>query len=109
MDNFYPLTLYRDGSEIVWDGRGTDLLTVADKDEHDAALAEGWAEAADYLASDEPGEPSLLDGSAKDIKDALPDLSLEDLEALKAAETEGKTRSTVLAAIDAAIDAKLKG
>jgi hypothetical protein len=106
-DSIYPLVLYRDGDEFEWDGRGTDRTVVEDKDAHDAALTEGWAQAADYLAS-VPHEESLLDGSAKDIAAALPDLSLEELEKLKADEQAGKTRKGVLSLIDTAIDEKLK-
>lgn len=106
-DNFYPLALYRDGSEFDWDGRQTDRLTVADKDAHSQAIADGWAEAGDYLASSK-SEKSLLDSNAKEIAEALPALSLEELEKLKAEETAGKTRKGVLSLIETAIDEKLK-
>lgn len=38
----YPLFLYREGSEFVWDGRSVDSLIVNDSDEESAALNEGW-------------------------------------------------------------------
>lgn len=106
-DNFYPLTLYRDGDAFAWDGRGTDRLVVADKGEHDDALDAGWLEAADYLGSVKV-EATLLDGNAKEIAAALPGLSLEELEKLKAEETAGKTRKGVISLIETAIDEKLK-
>lgn len=105
MDGEFPKSLYRSGREFVWDGRGTDTLTVADSAEQEQAEADGWAEAADYLAS--TGESTLLDNPAKDIEPALAELSLEALEGLKADETAGKSRKGVLAMIDAAIEAKL--
>lgn len=102
---FYPLCLYKDGSQFEWDGRATDTLTVDDSEAHDAALAKGWLEAADYGKS----EPSSADRNAADIIASLPELALEALEKLKADETAGKARKGVLTAIDAAIDEKLKG
>lgn len=102
----FPKAVYRAGKDIVQDGVSLDYDTVANADEQAEALASGW-----YLHPSEVPEKSektLLDKSAKDIKSALPDLSLADLEALKADETAGKSRSGVLADIDAAIDAKLK-
>lgn len=104
----YPLALYREGDgrdAFKWDGRMTEMLTVADSEEHEAALADGWSESADYLAN---GALSLLDQNAKEIAGVLPELTLEELEALKADELAGKTRKGVLASIDEAIDAKLK-
>lgn len=47
--NDYPLALYRAGSGFEWDGKPTDMLTVADEASHKSALAEGWAAAAEYL------------------------------------------------------------
>lgn len=47
-DSPYPLTLYRSGTSFEWDGRQTDSLIVNDEDEH--LQADGWQEAADYLA-----------------------------------------------------------
>lgn len=105
MENEFPKALYRTGSEFEWDGRGTDSLTVADAAEQEQAEADGWAEAADYLAS-ESGK-TLLDKPAKDIEPALADLSLDELERLKADETAGKSRKGVLGLIDAEIEKKL--
>ena len=50
---------------------------------------------------------SLLDGSVAALTEALPSLSLDDLEALLAAEQAGKTRIGAVKAIEAAIDAAL--
>ena len=38
----YPLYLYREGSEFVWDGREVDALIVNDEAEEGAGLKEGW-------------------------------------------------------------------
>lgn len=104
----YPLALYREGEgrdAFKWDGRMTEMLSVADSEEHESALADGWGDGADYLGG---ASLSLLDHTAKDIAAVLPELTLEELEALKADETAGKARKGVLADIDEAIDAKLK-
>ena len=107
-DNKYPRAIYRpDGDDIEWDHKRFGYGEVNDEEEEAEALASGW-----YLHPKdfpgENGEPSLLDKNAKDIAEALPGLSLEELEALKADETAGKSRKSVLSEIDAAIDAKLK-
>jgi hypothetical protein len=46
-DTDYPKTLYREGTEFVWDGKPTVSLIVANEDEHMAA--DGWKTAAEYL------------------------------------------------------------
>lgn len=111
----YPKAIYRPGDEGEWDGVMMDFGTVADADDEAGALAKGWylhpsqfpgSSAAEGGPS---GEPTLLDKNARDIENALPGLSLEELEQLKADETAGKSRKGVLADIDAALDAKLKG
>lgn len=104
----FPKMLYRDGTEFEWDGRPTDTLVVTDNAEFEAAIDDGWLIPRDYLGSTK-AEVSLLDKTAKDIEAELPNLDLDALEKLKADETDGKTRKGVLAAIEAAIDAKLKG
>lgn len=104
-DNVYPMMLYRAGSEIQWDGKGTDTKVVADSTEHATAIASGWAEGADYAAAVE--ELATADKTAKEIEAGLADMSLEELEKLKVEETEGKARKGVLAMIDAAIDGNL--
>ena len=38
----YPMLLYRDGVEFVWDGRPVDSFLVNDADEESAALSHGW-------------------------------------------------------------------
>lgn len=108
MTSPYPLMLYRNGDDIEWDGRKVGVRTVTDADDHETALADGWAEAADFLNA-EANDRSLLDCTAKEIEAALPSLDLEELETLKTAEEAGKTRKGVLASISAAIDAKLAG
>lgn len=47
----------------------------------------------------------LLDGSVDDVKAGLSGLTVDDLAALKSAEKDGKNRSTVLKAIEAAHEA----
>lgn len=108
MSNEFPRVLYRGGSEVeVW-GRSVDLLNVHDHDELEAALEGGWFKRPDGL-NEEPkeggGEFSLLDETAKVIIEHLPALTGDELAALKGAEERGKTRSTVLKAIDEAIGA----
>jgi hypothetical protein len=46
----YPKMLYRDGSEIEFEGRGLDTITVADADEEAAAKKEGFSDLATALA-----------------------------------------------------------
>jgi len=106
----YPKHLFKHPGPY---GRGARTYAVAGADsevEETRLLGEGWSltkeDGFGEKSADAP-EPSILDGNAKDIEAALPDLPLEELEILKAAETAGKTRKGVLAAIDAAIDAKL--
>lgn len=106
MEGEFPKTLYRDGGEFVWDGRPTDRLVVASAEEQTRAVAEGWREAAEYLQAT-PGRTDLLDGNAKVIEAALPDMDLDALETLKAAELAGKTRKGVLSMIEAEIDKRL--
>lgn len=38
-----PAMLYKHGSELEWDGELFDTLVVADDEELDAALADGWS------------------------------------------------------------------
>lgn len=47
----------------------------------------------------------LLDGSIDDLKAGLAGKSKDELNALRAAETDGKTRAGALSAIDAALEA----
>lgn len=110
MENEYPKAIYRPGDEGVWDGVSMDFGTVVDAEDEAAALDKGWfLSPADFPGDeDEPAaEPSLLDKNAREIELALPDLSIDELEALKAAETAGKSRKGVLADIEAALEAKL--
>lgn len=66
----YPLTLYREGGQFIWDGRPTDARTVNDEDEHLAAIDEGWRETAAYLA-----------GEAAPERDAWDEMTDEELRA----------------------------
>lgn len=108
----YPKAIYRPGDEGDWDGVKMDFGTVADAADEEAALAKGWyLHPSDFPMADagSPPEPTLLDKNAREIELALPGLTLEELETLKAAEIGGKSRKGVLADIDAALDAKLNG
>lgn len=104
---FYPLHLYKAGTEFVWDGKSTDTLIVDDLDAEEVAALDGWQRAEAYLSGED--SPDILDRPAKEIEPALAALTLEELEALKSGEVAGKTRKNVIAMIDAAIDEKLKG
>ena len=48
---------------------------------------------------------SLLDGSVEKLREAIPNLSIGELETLRAAEIIGKTRKGAIAAIDEALAA----
>lgn len=39
----FPYMVYRAGDRIVWDGVGLDFLIVADAEEYEIALADGWS------------------------------------------------------------------
>lgn len=39
----FPKMLYREGSEIVWDGQSVDTLTVEDAAEEADAVKAGWS------------------------------------------------------------------
>lgn len=54
-------------------------------------------------------ETNLLDLTVREIAAALPGLSTEELVALRAAEESGKTRVTVVKAIDEELDARESG
>lgn len=43
----YPLHLYRDGTQMVWDGRQIDVLVVEDDEQESAALSDGWVRSFD--------------------------------------------------------------
>lgn len=104
--NLFPLMLYRVGSDFIWEGRSASSRIVANEGERKAAMADGWREAADFLAGP-AAHKTLLDENAKTIEARLPDLDLAALEKLLADEKAGKTRKGVLAMIEAAIDARL--
>lgn len=38
----FPLMLYKPGTMFEWDGEWFDYVIVADQDEADIALADGW-------------------------------------------------------------------
>jgi hypothetical protein len=106
-DNIYPMMLYRAGTETIWDGRETDIKVVANSKDHATAIAAGWYEGVDYAALDDVVEIDTLDKTAKEIEAGLADMTLEDLEALKVKETDGKARKGVIAMIEAALEEKL--
>jgi hypothetical protein len=49
METDYPKMLYRDGSEIEFEGRGLDTITVEDADVEAAAKKEGFADLATVM------------------------------------------------------------
>ncbi len=49
MDEF-PLTLFKAGTALDWDGMRVDMLIVHDADEQAAAHEDGWLLAADVAA-----------------------------------------------------------
>jgi hypothetical protein len=110
-DNEYPKAVYRPGDEGEWDGVKMDFGTVTDADDEAQALSKGWfLHPSDFpkaVKADETPQGGLLDQNARDIEKALPALSIEELEQLKADEEAGKSRKGVLTDIDAAINAKL--
>lgn len=104
MSDEYPKMLYKPGSEIEWDGAKFDTLIVDSLDAEEAVSADGWKSAAALV---QPEEPSLLDGSAKDIEAALADVETDALADLLDAEKAGKTRKSVIALIEAEIAKRL--
>ncbi len=42
MADEYPKMLYRDGSEIEWEGKSLNTLTVDDAEGEKAARTDGW-------------------------------------------------------------------
>lgn len=104
--NEFPRLVYRDGGEEeVW-GRKCALLEVHDADGLAAALGEGWTLRPDGL-NEEPAEAasafSLLDEKVAVIVEHLPALTKDELSALLEAEQAGKTRKSVIEAIEAAL------
>lgn len=107
----YPKLLYRLGTEEeVW-GVPVDTLRVADEVAEASAHEEGWSAVEELFDEDgklrevEAAALSLLDGKVADIVAVLPQLTAEELEALKADELAGKTRKGVLEGIEAALAA----
>lgn len=114
----YPRHLFKYPGSYGEGARSYKVAGAADEAEEAELVEQGWhltKEAAWGLGAPKPevpapkeeAAPSLLDGNAEEVSAALPSLPLDELEALKLAETEGKNRKGVLAAIDAAIDAAL--
>lgn len=102
-----PTMLFRPGdTEIIWDiACDTIVVDAAEVEDH---LAAGWyRHLFDFpAAAPEPKLTDLLDLSAAKLTEQLADLTLEQLLELRDAESAGKTRKSVLAAIDAAAEAK---
>ncbi|MBA1147432.1 hypothetical protein H0Z60_10225 [Ectothiorhodospiraceae bacterium WFHF3C12] len=80
---------------------GGKLIMPGDTREVDESLIPRTAPAEPVEPVD-PGDPllALLDGSVKEVTDALPGLDDDQVRQLRAAEESGKTRSTLIAAID---------
>lgn len=82
-------------------------VAVFPADEVPAALEAGWYRKPWDVP--EPGdapnaaELEILDGNAASIAELLPAMTRDELEGLKVAETNGKTRKGVIAAIEKAI------
>ena len=56
-----------------------------------------------------PAALDLLDGTVAEIRPKLAELSVEELEAMKAAEEAGKTRKSLIDAIDAELSSRVGG
>jgi len=59
--------LFKTGTTFEWDGEMFDYLIVADQDEADAALADGWsvgkpAKGEEAPAKRKPGRPAKTEG-----------------------------------------------
>lgn len=108
----YPKAIYRPGDEGEWDGVKMDFGTVVDAADEEDALADGWflhpKDFPEAAKAQEAPKGGLLDQNARDIEKALPAMTIDELEQIKADETAGKSRSGVLRDIEKAIDAKLK-
>jgi hypothetical protein len=102
-----PTALYRPGSEPNPDvyGRLVEVGVFAAADVP-AALEGGWFRKPwDVPDRVEPlsAELEILDGNAVSIAELLPAMTKAELESLLIAETNGKTRKGVVAAIEKAI------
>jgi hypothetical protein len=102
--------LYRPGGEPnpeAWN-EPIETTIVADED-IEAALEEGWflhpSDFPDAVAAPGPYD-SFLDATVAEIIPLLEDMTDEELKSLKAAEEAGKTRASLITAIDKAIAAK---
>jgi hypothetical protein len=108
MSNEFPRVLYREGGvHEVW-GRNVSLRDVHDEDQLQDALKGGWSLRPDGH-NEEPAHQSefaILDAKIPDIKAALPKLTDDEILALYEAESRGKTRAGVIAALEAAMEAR---
>lgn len=86
-------TMLHIGGKVIRPGETRDVDESLVPDELKPVAAQA--------ATDAPEDPvlALLDGSVKEIAEALAGLSDADIDALEAAEEAGKTRKGVLAAI----------
>lgn len=82
-------------------------IVVLRSDEAPAPAPEPVA-APQYAEMDETAEEycAILDGSTRQIADAIADLPLEKLQELHAAETAGKTRKSVIRLLEEAIGSR---
>lgn len=96
--------LYRPGDEPNPEAWNLPIETlIVASSEIDGALGEGWYRGPEDFPDDgEPAPLTLLDKPVKDIVGVLPDLTADELSALLADEQAGKTRTTLIAAIEAA-------
>lgn len=95
----------KDGNSVeVPPGAST---TLPDADAHDLIARKFAAPDGRASQSSAPaggGEPDILDGSIPEIIIKLEGKSLEELQALRQREVDGKTRKGLIAAIDTAIE-----
>lgn len=103
-----PTALYRPGSQPNPEVYGRNVeVGVFPAAEVSAALDDGWYrkpwDVPDRGAEPLSAELEILDGNAASIAELLPAMTKAELESLLIAETNGKTRKGVIAAIEKAI------
>lgn len=72
--NEHPKMLFREGSQMKWDGRLFDMLIVDNAEEEQAAKADGWLTAEDAVKPKETAvEPTApeVDDDAPPTRDEL--------------------------------------
>ncbi len=103
--------LYRPASDPHPDMAGMKAeYEIVPKEEVEARLADGWYRSpghfpAEGAKADVPAAPlSLLNETAEKIIETLPALTKDEIGALLKAETEGKARKGVIAALEKAAE-----